>query len=142
MPPYQVGGRRDSRDPDRRLEALPRANAAIPAAFINRATRRGQRSRIAIDLSKASFLDSTALHAILAANLRRREHGGRPLILQGLPQVSRLFELIGLSDHLNVIRNETELEQLCHAWKDPRPSSAGGLNTPSSVAQNLPRSPT
>ncbi|MBV8217588.1 MAG: STAS domain-containing protein [Solirubrobacterales bacterium] len=67
---------------------------------------------IAIDLSKVSFLDSTGLHAIMDSNLRLRERGGRLLIVEGPPQISRLFELTGLSDHLDLVGNDTELECL------------------------------
>ena len=78
---------------------------------------------VAIDLSKISFMDSTGLHAITAANHRLRERGGQLLIVQGPPQVSRLFELTGLSDHLDLVRNETELEHFATDGKQPRPSS-------------------
>lgn len=71
---------------------------------------------IAIDLRNTSFLDSTGLHAIVAANLRLRERDGRLFIFQGPPQVSRVFELTGLSDHLDVVRDEAELEQH-RGWK-------------------------
>ncbi len=67
---------------------------------------------VAIDLTNVSFLDSTGLHAIMDANLRLRERGGRLLIVQGPPQVSRVFELTGLSDHLDLVPDEAELGRL------------------------------
>jgi anti-sigma B factor antagonist len=75
---------------------------------------RAERSHdlVAIDLSKTSYLDSTGLHLIMAADLRLREHGGRLLVVQGPPQVSRVFELTGLIDHLDVVHGEAELERL------------------------------
>jgi anti-anti-sigma factor len=67
---------------------------------------------VAIDLSRTSFVDSTGIHAIMAAHLRLRERGGRLLVVQGPPQVRHVFELTGLSDHLDVARDEAELERL------------------------------
>lgn len=67
---------------------------------------------VAIDLTNVSFLDSTGLHAIMDANLRLRDRGGRLLIVQGPPQVSRVFELTGLSDHLDLVPDEAELGRL------------------------------
>ena len=78
---------------------------------------------VAIDLSETSFIDSTGLHAIMAANQRLRERGGQLLIVQGPPQVSRLFELTGLGDHLDLVRTETELERLAANGNRPRLSS-------------------
>jgi anti-anti-sigma factor len=68
---------------------------------------------VAIDLSETSFMDSTGLHLIMEANRRLRERGGRLFIVQGPPQVSRLFELTGLSDHLDLVSNESELGRRC-----------------------------
>jgi anti-sigma B factor antagonist len=78
---------------------------------------------VAIDLSATSFLDSTGLHAIMAANLRLRERGGRLVIVEGPPQVSRLFKLTGLSNHLDLVRDETELERLAANGNGQRPPS-------------------
>ena len=75
---------------------------------------------VAIDLSETSFLDSTGLHAIVEANARLRERGGRLLIVQGPAAISRLFELTGLSNHLNVVRDEAELERFFTAAARPR----------------------
>jgi anti-anti-sigma factor len=83
------------------------------APIVERALRRAEESHdlVAIDLSRTSFMDSTGLHVIMAANLRLSERGGRLVIIQGPPQVNRIFELTGLSDHLDLVRDETELER-------------------------------
>jgi len=70
---------------------------------------------VAIDLSDISFLDSTGLHLITAASLRLRERGGRLLVVQGPPQISRLFELSGLTDHLELVASDPELERVAAA---------------------------
>ena len=64
---------------------------------------------VAIDLTNVSFMDSTGLHMIMDANLRLRERGGRLIIVQGPPQIRRLFELTGLSDHLDLVPDDTDL---------------------------------
>lgn len=78
---------------------------------------------VAIDLSKTSFLDSTGLHAILDANRRLRARGGRLVIFRGPPQVHRLFALTGLSSHLDIVQDETELERGAADGTGPRPPS-------------------
>jgi len=87
----------------------------VTAPTVERELLRAEESHdlVVIDLSKTSFLDSTGLHAIMEANLRLRDRGGRLYIVQAPPQISRLFELTGLSDHLDVVRDETELERRC-----------------------------
>jgi len=81
---------------------------------------------VAIDLSATSFLDSSGLHTIIAADLRLRERGGRLLIVDGPPQVSRVFELTGLSNHLDLVRDGTELARFAANGNDRRPSSPTG----------------
>jgi anti-sigma B factor antagonist len=87
----------------------------VTAPSVERELLRAEESHdlVAIDLSKTSFLDSTGLHAIMEANLRLRGRGGRLFILQSPPQIRRLFELTGLSDHLDVVQDETEIESRC-----------------------------
>ena len=59
-------------------------------------------SRIVLDLAEVSFMDSTGLRMVIAADQRLRERGGSLRILHVAPQVSRLFELVGISEHLNI----------------------------------------
>lgn len=84
------------------------------AATLERELLRAEQAHdvVALDLTSVSFLDSTGLHAIMDANLRLRDRGGRLLIVQGPPQVSRVFELTGLSDHLDLVPAATELGRL------------------------------
>jgi anti-anti-sigma factor len=78
---------------------------------------------VAIDLRNTSFMDSTGLHAIMATHLRLRERGGQLVIVQGPPQVRRIFELTGLSDHLAMVGDETELERLAADRNQLQPPS-------------------
>ena len=95
------------------------------APMVERELLRAEESHelVAIDLSRTSFVDSTEIHAVMAAHLRLRERGGRLLVVQGPPQIRRVFELTGLSDHLDVVRDETELERFAADGKDPRSAS-------------------
>jgi anti-sigma B factor antagonist len=72
---------------------------------------------VVLDLSRLSFMDSTGLHLILAADRRIRERGGRLLIVQGPPQIRRLFELTRVADHLELIQDAAELERAAAAWR-------------------------
>jgi len=95
------------------------------APTLERELLRAERSHdlVVIDLSETSFLDSTGLRAIVEANVRLRERDGRLLIVQGPAAVSRLFELTGLSNHLNIVRDEAELERFVTGANRPRSSA-------------------
>jgi anti-sigma B factor antagonist len=77
---------------------------------------------VAIDLSQVSFVDSTGLRVILGADSRLRDAGGRLLIVQGPSQVRRLFEVTGLTNHLDILRDEAELERLVGRGNEARSS--------------------
>ena len=55
---------------------------------------------LVLDLSDVTFMDSTGLHAVLAAKERCAERGCRFLLVRGSTQVQRLFELSGVLDEL------------------------------------------
>ncbi len=55
---------------------------------------------IALDLSRVSFMDSTGLRAVLAAQRLSEEQGYDFSLTPGPPAVQRLFELTGLLDSL------------------------------------------
>lgn len=58
-------------------------------------------SRLVIDLSQLSFLDSTGLALFVAVDKHCREDGGPALkIRPGPPAVQRLFELVGAAGRL------------------------------------------
>jgi anti-anti-sigma factor len=60
----------------------------------------GEVEAVVLDLSRVTFMDSTGLHAILTARALCSQHGCEFLLVQGSPQVQRLFELSGLLDEL------------------------------------------
>jgi anti-sigma B factor antagonist len=57
---------------------------------------------LVIDLSAVTFLDSTALAAIVAVHKRQREHGGRLIVSNANPRVAKIFGLTGLRDLIDV----------------------------------------
>ncbi len=60
-------------------------------------------SSVILDLRKVTFMDSTGLHAVLSAESRIREAGGALRVVPGGPQVQRLLELTGATDHLRTL---------------------------------------
>jgi anti-sigma B factor antagonist len=53
-----------------------------------------------LDLRKLSFMDSTGLRATIVARGLCQEHGCEYRLIQGPPQIRRLFEVSGLLDRL------------------------------------------
>ena len=68
------------------------ASAAVLEAEVMVAEQLGAQS-ITIDLSGLDFLDTSGLHAILAAHARCTRHGRDLTLLRGPSQVQRIFEL-------------------------------------------------
>jgi anti-sigma B factor antagonist len=99
------------------------------APTVERELMRAEESHdlVAIDLTNVSFMDSTGLHAIVDCDLRLRGRGGRLVVVQGSPQIARLFELTGLNDHLHLVRNQTELGRFTANGNHPRSSLTSGL---------------
>ena len=49
-----------------------------------------------IDLAAVSFLDSSALSAIVAVRKRQREHGGEVVVVNAAPRLVKVFQMTGL----------------------------------------------
>lgn len=58
---------------------------------------------VIIDLRALTFIDSTGLHAIAAADQRARETEHRLVLIRGSGQVDHLFALVGLADRLKIV---------------------------------------
>ena len=58
---------------------------------------------IVVDLSRASFLDSSGLGALTNSMRRIERKGGRLVVINTDPQLRRVFELTGLKRVLNVV---------------------------------------
>jgi anti-sigma B factor antagonist len=49
-----------------------------------------------IDLAAVTFLDSSALSAIVAVRKRQREHGGEVAVVNAAPRLVKIFQMTGL----------------------------------------------
>jgi len=72
------------------------------AAALDDASRLGAGPRLVLDLEAVSFLDSTALGAIVGALRRAREAGGELGIVLPAGPARRIFEITGLDATLDV----------------------------------------
>lgn len=56
-----------------------------------------------IDLRELGFIDSVGIHELIKADARARRSGRRLVLIRGVGQVDRVFELVGLPDCLDII---------------------------------------
>jgi anti-sigma B factor antagonist len=78
---------------------LDLTDATVMEALLRRLCSDGVRS-VLLDLSGLTFIDSTGVYVVLAAQRLCREHGCQLLIRPGDRCVQRVFELTGLLDTL------------------------------------------
>ena len=74
------------------------------ASIVEDELRRAEHSekRVVIDLREVSFMDSTGIRTLISADRRLRERGGSLQIIRVPAHVHRLFELVGITDHLTI----------------------------------------
>ena len=70
--------------------------------------REGAR-HIVLDLRNLTFLDSTGLRSLIAADARAREEGRRLTLVQGPDVVQRVFAITGLEGRLEIVDDEASL---------------------------------
>jgi anti-sigma B factor antagonist len=68
----------------------------------------GGATEVIVDLSDATYMDSTGLGAMLAAARRLGNRGGRLAIAGPRPAISRVFEIAGLDTLLTVVGTRAE----------------------------------
>jgi anti-sigma B factor antagonist len=68
----------------------------------------GGAREVVVDLSEATYMDSTGLGAMLAAARRLGNRGGRLAIAGPRPSISRVFEIAGLDSLLTVVGTRAE----------------------------------
>lgn len=56
--------------------------------------------KIVLDLSDLEFIDSLGIHFVVTAHEQAKREGRTLTIVRGGPQVTRVFELVGLDDVL------------------------------------------
>jgi anti-sigma B factor antagonist len=61
------------------------------------------RRLVVVDLSGLAFMDSSGVHAMIDADNRARLRGSKLVLIRGPAQIDRLFELVGISDHLEIV---------------------------------------
>lgn len=60
-------------------------------------------SKIVVDLSGLTFIDSSGLRVLLLADARARQHGYELVLLPGQESVQRVFEMTGAHDLLHFV---------------------------------------
>jgi anti-sigma B factor antagonist len=63
----------------------------------------GPETMIVLDLQALQFIDSTGLRAVLSLRERCRERGQQFAVTRGSPQVQRLLDITGVSEHLQTL---------------------------------------
>jgi anti-sigma B factor antagonist len=58
---------------------------------------------VVLDLQPLQFIDSTGLRAILSLRERCRDRGQQFAVTRGSPQVQRLLDITGVSEHLQTL---------------------------------------
>jgi anti-anti-sigma factor len=58
---------------------------------------------LAIDLAGLTFMDSTGLRLVMAADTRAREAGRRLVVVRGPDAVQRVFELTGVDERIELV---------------------------------------
>jgi anti-anti-sigma factor len=64
---------------------------------------------VVLDLRKVSFMDSSGLRVILAADARARAAGARLVLVEGRPGVQRVFQLTLLDRRLEFVSDPAEV---------------------------------
>jgi anti-sigma B factor antagonist len=71
----------------------------------------GGADSIVVDLSSATFLDSTALGVLVSALNRSRERGGLVHLIVQEPQILRVLTITGLEDEFALHKDRSELQR-------------------------------
>ena len=58
---------------------------------------------LVLDLRELTFMDSTGLRVMVAADARARDNSRRLAVVQGPEPVHRVFRITGLDDHLDIV---------------------------------------
>jgi anti-anti-sigma factor len=66
---------------------------------------------VVLDLRRVSFMDSSGLRVILAADARARSAGSRFVLIEGPPGVQRVFQLTLLDRRLEFVVDPAEVQR-------------------------------
>ena len=76
------------------------------AEELEEALRRQERDEppmLVLDLREITFMDSTGLRAVIAADSRARDRGARLVIVRAPEEVDRVFRLTKMDEHLEMV---------------------------------------
>jgi anti-sigma B factor antagonist len=76
---------------------------------LRKAEERGAKL-IVIDLQPLSFMDSSGLRTLLAADARAREAGRRLVLIRGDERVQRVLKITRLDERLDIVDDESALD--------------------------------
>jgi anti-sigma B factor antagonist len=65
---------------------------------------------VVLDMSSLTFLDSTGLRAVVTADERLRQKGGRLVIVRGPESVHRVFTITRLEERLEIVDDASEVQ--------------------------------
>ncbi|MGZ4125685.1 MAG: STAS domain-containing protein [Actinomycetota bacterium] len=66
---------------------------------------------VVLDLRRVSFMDSSGLRVILAADARARSAGTRLVLVEGPPGVQRVFQLTLLDRRLEFVADPAQIQR-------------------------------
>lgn len=98
LPTLEVTGELD-------LAVAPWLRDQLDALFV------GGADSIVVDLSAATFLDSTALGVLVSALNRSRERGGQVHLIVQEPQIIRVLTITGLNDQFALYADRAGLQR-------------------------------
>lgn len=79
--------------------------ATVPVAEAELRRAEASYDLIVLDLRRLTFIDSSGLRLMVGADRRAHERGAALVIVEGPPQVRRLFDLSGIAGRLKVIED-------------------------------------
>jgi anti-sigma B factor antagonist len=98
LPTLEVAGELD-------LAVAPWLRDQLDALYV------GGAKSIVVDLSGATFLDSTALGVLVSALNRSRERGGQVHLIVQEPQILRVLTITGLQEEFALHQDRVELQR-------------------------------
>lgn len=110
MKPFSVSTERsDTTARVRMTGELDIGTAEEAEGQIREAEQDGSATTVVLDLGGLTFMDSTGLRLLVAADARAREAGRRLAIVRGPDAVQRVIELTGLAAKLDLVDDVSEL---------------------------------
>ncbi len=79
------------------------------------------RTRLIVNLSETTYLDSTALRILTAARQQSQEAGGNVGLVYTQPPIDRLMTITGLKDLFPVFPSEADALEAAKSWVSAPP---------------------